>query len=399
MIGANVAVKGSILLYRVFDIAHEVDLSAAETLFQEGFARGRFKFFRDPHKSLIIEEAPLIINLGNTSLKTPAGQLTAVVNAKIWNYGALSLTLEVVIPENYSWKQLVGLGAFLDGAEEVNEIAINQKKIITKNILPSLKDPNKDWEVFEDYTTYILEEVLEQQKTEKTGKEEEKTKTVVYGPEDILKKCAIAELINAEETTVLSPSTKKSFTNNFFQYSKDDLLILDWNSALLVDLSKDKNFRDYADIIEFSLTHSLSLRRYDYLLDQKLKKLYDSLDVTKNKSLFSNYYGEMLEDINRSYMEYSEFFERINNSLKTVGDYYLATIFRAASKKFRFEDWQQATGSKMKTLDHMAGKINNELNSRRGHFLELTIVVMIGIELIPMLYSWGVRFITHMGWL
>ena len=394
MIGANILVKGSVLLYRVFDIAHEVDISAAETLFQEGFARGRFKFSRDPHKALIIEEAPLIIHLGNTEIKSPLGGLTAVVNAKVWNYGALSITFEVKIPDNCTWKQLVSLGAHIDGSEEVNEIALTQKKMITKNIQSALKDPNKDWEVFEDYTTYVLDEVTE---VEPSKDKDVKSKITNYGPEDILKKCAIAELINAEETTVLSTSTKKSLTSNSFQYSKEDLLVLDWNSALLVDQSKEKDFRDYADIIEFSLTHSLELRRYDFLLDQKLRALHDSLGNPKNRSIFSNYYGKLLEDANRSYFEYSEFFETINNSLKTVGDYYLATIFRAASKKFRFEDWQQSTQKKMENLDNIAGKINDELGIRKSHLLEVIIIVMIAIEVVPIVYNWGLELLTKWG--
>ena len=83
-------------------------------------------------------------------------------------------------------------------------------------------------------------------------------------------------------------------------------------------------------------------------------------------------------------MEFSEFLARIENSLKTVGDSYLATVFRAASHEFRFEDWRKSTSRKMDTLAQIAELLQGELNHRRSNILEIIVIVLIAIEIVPL---------------
>ena len=131
-----------------------------------------------------------------------------------------------------------------------------------------------------------------------------------------LHKADIAALILAESKDELSSQTKNHILEHALQYSKSDLAVVDWNSALLVDSEMPQ---DVADTIEFCLTHLLVMRHYDSLLDDKLSSLYDSLEARHNslfRKMLSNFYSRMEEDSAQKYIEFSEFITRVENSLK-----------------------------------------------------------------------------------
>jgi len=166
----------------------------------------------------------------------------------------------------------------------------------------------------------------------------------------------------------------------------DCLAIIDWNSALLLEPDGE---RDVADVIEFSLTQLLEFRYYDDLIENNLQELYDSMDNKPKgiKTLFYNFYSDKAENSSRKYIEFSEFMSRVENSLKTIGDAYLAVIFRNAAKQFRFDDWRQGISHKMSTLAEITQMLHGEVNVKRSHWLEIIVIILIALELIPMIVN------------
>ena len=105
------------------------------------------------------------------------------------------------------------------------------------------------------------------------------------------------------------------------------------------------------------------------------------------KSLFNNFYSEKAEDSSRKYIQFSEFISKVENSLKTVGDGYLAVVFRKAAKQFRFTDWKQGISRKLSTLAEITQMFHGEVNVKRSHWLEIIVIILIAIELVPMIVN------------
>lgn len=389
MFGANVSIKkGRILIYRVFDIAHEVSLKKAEDLLSQNWStKGkRIQLSRDPHNTIIMKEPPLCIDIGEELIKTKDGEFKATVSTKIWNYGALSVCISIEIPENTLWKELVKWSCYFDDSKEILLVAVNAKEFVTSKINPALSKPSIQ-SVIEDYATYLIE-CLEEKIEVDNGKGE-KTFTMheMKDPQEVLKKVAVPELLIGEDEFTLAESTRKNILKDSFQYSKQDLVIVDWNSALILDFTKKDIYMDYVDILEFSLTHLLELRLYDNLLDEKLFALYDSIENKQNR-IMTNWYSELSEEANRIYLEFSEFFEHIDNSIKTVGNSPLSLFFRETTREFRFSDWQANIKDKMASLAQVTQLLQAEVNSKKSHLLEVVIIILIMIEVVPLVYSW-----------
>lgn len=392
--------KGSILAYRLYDIAHEINLKKAQTLLESQALKNirRYRLKKDPLRTITLREPPIIFSLDDeivkVNIRDEFKEFNVHVEVKIWDYGVLSFRYLIELTEDLSWHDLVVVGSTLDANSVIDQLAVKKRDELILNLNDALKNPYTH-SVFEDYTTYLIEEIEELHKDK-----ENKTliKTSVKDPLDILKKSAIPELLLSEPNRTLSESTKNSIRANYSQYTNKDMLILDWNSALVMDFSKEKEYQDYVDIIEFSLAQLLELRIYDQLLDEKLDELYDSME-TKQYAKVTTFYSGMSEESGRLYMEFSDFFEKLDNSIKTVGDFYLAKVLRSADKKFGFDELKRSMSRKIEALkdisrmcqdkiDSLVDEQRNQIaehNAKINHRMEVIVIVLILIEVLPSL--------------
>ena len=164
-----------------------------------------------------------------------------------------------------------------------------------------------------------------------------------------------------------------------FQYASNDLAVIDWNSAVVVE---PQGQRDIPDVLEFALTHLMEVRYYDELLDRRLNELYTEIGIKRKNMMFRSRFLKLSHEANSRYIEFSEFIERVDNSLKVVGDFYLATIFRALTRRFRLQDWESSIKHKMNLLARVSELLQGEVNVQRSFLMEVIIILLIAFEVI-----------------
>jgi hypothetical protein len=316
--------------------------------------------------SLIISSSPLSVHLGSFEIRLLDKIVPAELIAKVWHFGTVSLCFQLPIAEGTSWLELLKTASWIENDEEI-EIFARTKAKEFQNDIRSAIPVMTEWSINEDYVTYFIQE-LEGMK---------------FPMATLAEKVDIPALILAETKDVLSDSIKKGILENTFQYSRDDLVVVDWNSALVVEPTGSL---DVPLVIEFALNQLLEMRYYDDLLDQRLNTLYNEV-VGRKKGLFSNKYSRLAEEASQIYLEISEIVENVENSFKTVGDFYLATIFRASSKRFRFDDWQRSINDKLGNLAEVSKLLHSEVNESRNQTMEMIIVILIAIEVVPFVFG------------
>lgn len=356
--------KGKILIYRVFDLGPEIDLEKVEAVFNENL-KEKFRIDRKHNSSLIISKSPTSIYLGKVSLSILDETFEASLFCKVWHFGTASLSFHIPVIDTL-WSRLEEYSAALDASVEIDDIAKRKVKEFQHHIKDALPELNQ-WETFEDYITFFVEEFSDPE----------------LKPAELPLRVDIPKLLLAEKKGHLSHQLRSKIMESSFQYFDDDMVVVDWNSALIVEPSGSM---DVALIIEFALNQLLEMRYYDEVLDEKLAQLYRSV-VGRKKGLFSNEYSQLAEEAGQMYLEISEIFENIENSLKTVGDFYLATIFRNTTKRFKLDDWTRSINEKLSNLAEISKLLHSEVNESRNHSLEIIIIILIAIEVIPFLYN------------
>lgn len=353
--------KGSILIYRVFDVAEEVNLSKVEELLKSESSRSRLKLTRTPRQLVIMRNAPVTMSLGESDFALNDKNIKIEVFAKIWDYGVLTIMFQVPIEPGTKWEELINLSAKIEQDTLIDEAARFRAQELVSLIKPALRDSH-DWHEFEDYVIFFFESI-----------------EGIRNCNDLIANADIPRLLLAENQAVLSERSKSAILDTgTFQYAETDLTIIDWNSALVVEPSGRK---EVPEVIEFALTHMMEMRYYDSLLDERLTTLYDAIEESRSR-FFSNRFSGLSREASARFIEFSEFIERVDNSFKVVGDFYLAKIFRAAGEKFRIPEWETNIMRKIHLFSDLSELLQGEVNVNRSLWLEVTVVVLILFELI-----------------
>jgi hypothetical protein len=357
--------KGSVLIYRVFDIAEEVNLSRVEALIKSETIRARLKFTRSPRQVVIMRNAPVILSLGEQEVAFEQTKLKVEVHAKIWDYGVVSILFQLPIQEGTSWEQLIEFATKLDQDKLLDQSAMTQAKELSTLIAPALREPHF-WQEFED-VIFFLEEI-----------------SGITKASELTERADLPRLLIAESAINLSTRARTAILeNSTFQYTDTDLTVIDWNSAIVVEPSGNK---EVPEVLEFALTQMLEMRYYDELIDTRLGTLYDSIEASRGR-FFTNQFTHLSKEASTRYIEFSEFIERVDNSFKVVGDFYLARIFRAAGEKFRMPEWETNISRKINLFSNLSELLQGEVNVNRSLWLEVIVVVLIMFELVTAIFK------------
>jgi hypothetical protein len=355
--------KGYILIYRLLDIAEEIDLAAAERILKERTGLSRLRLTRSTRQAFQIRNAPILVSLGETNVRTGTQTHRAETYAKIWEYGVISFQFQLQIPPGTSWSDLVGWASIIELDSSFDEAARRHGNEMTRTLEKALKGLH-EWEGNEDYAVYFLERINGIEKASQ-----------------LFQAADIPALIVGEPAIPLAPKIRVSIEESVIQYGDGDLAVVDWNSAVVVEPTGQ---RDVVDVLEFAVTHLMEFRYYDDLLDKRLDYLYESIEKRRGSILMGRY-SKLSHEASSRFIEFSEFIERVENSLKVVGDFYLANVFRMAVNRFRLRDWEDSVTRKMNLLARVSELLQGEVNVQRSHWLEIIIIALIAFEIVSAL--------------
>jgi hypothetical protein len=351
--------RGSILIYRMFDVAESIDLAGLETRARAAAGTSRLRIARPGGQALIIRNAPVAVFLGDQHLAVGGTSHRCEVQARVWDYGVISFQFRIAV-EALPWSALVAMAADIETSSNFEQPARQRLDELLAVIIPAVHGRHH-WAGTEDYVVYFLEEVRG-----------------VRDASELLERADIPALLLGEAGNPLAARTRRSITEQWYQYWSHDLAVIDWNSALVVEPS---GVRDVPDIIEFALTHLVEFRYYDDLLDEKLAKLYAAIAKSERRPFRANY-ERRAREASALFIDLTEFIERVDNSLKVIGDFYLATIFRASVNRLRVHEWQANVTRKLQLLARVSELLSAQASSRRSYSLEWVVVLLIAFEII-----------------
>lgn len=354
--------RGKILVYRFYEIGSEVDLKKMSALVQEKQNTTKFRLDRPGKTGLVIANDPITVHLGPTEIIVENEKAMAELDFRVWDFGGMSVCFHIPLRSGMSWDELVKVAAWLERDTYIDVVARTKAKEFQMEIKDAIPVLN-DWPTSEDYVVYLLQEI----------------DGIGENAMELFDQADVGALLLAEPKERLSDQVKKTVRDFATQYSRSDLSVIDWNSALVVEPSGSM---DLPMVLEFANSQLLEMRYYDDLLDEKLDALYKAV-AGKKAGILSNFYSRHAEEAGQIYLEIAEVVENVENSLKVVGDFYLATVFRTASARFRFNDWQKSINEKLGNLAEVSKLLHSRVSESRGHWLEIIIILLIAVELIP----------------
>jgi hypothetical protein len=353
--------KAVALCYRIYDVADEIDLEKARRVLAQD-AR-RLKLSRENSQYIQLPNPPVAFELGRRVLALREGPVTVDATARLFDHGAASIIITVPIPEGATFEQLTALADELYDSQALEALAGELIEGVRKTIAPAIVERHV-WEQNESYTVLFVERIRGNPSAD-----------------ELCARADLARLLLGEVgSRPLSRAESEAVTQHRFSYSVDDLAVIDWNSAFVYEPSGS---RDIPDLLEVANAQLLEFRFYDDVLDGHISRVHDQVQTRRNgwMALFRSPYRHLVRETLTTLVELNEFIERVENSLKIIGDFYLAKVYEAAVRRLRIPAWQASVTRKHQLLAQTYGLLKGEVDTARSLTLEATIVALIVLEI------------------
>ena len=191
----------------------------------------------------------------------------------------------------------------------------------------------------------------------------------------------VAALLTQEEAMErLSKQEAEESTARYLSYYEDDLVVMDWDAALLIDAPQD--FDETLYIMELANLQLAELEAYDRMLDDALVRSYRDLGERSMRSR-----TDILSELQEIRIDLARLNDELSNITKFFGDWHLARIYEKIAARFHLADWHRTIDGKLKTLDDLYQILKHDQNNRMMIWLEVAIVVLFIIDLVVLVVA------------
>lgn len=361
----GLSVVGAAIAYRLHDVGYSIDLERALDLLAES-APERIRPVRGEGQALQITNPPVTVLLGTEVLLVSGDAHDVDISARVFDFGVISLRVRVRAPNAQSWASFTEFGRSLDGHAGINAMFAHHLRLLTTRIRGAIERPIIA-DVREDYTVFRLTRV-----------------TLANGAMPTAEALSSLDVVPLllNETRPLSVEAKRELLPHRFSYYSDDLAILTWDNALVVEPGEQDTDLQY--ILEFANAQLLELRYYDAVLDAELPRVYDAIEQARARRAFfpGRRFAGLLAKLQAQVADSTELVERVENALKVTDDVYLARVYSASLELFRGKAWRAGIDRKLAILRDTYAMLNDEAQAARSETLEIAIVVLIVGEMV-----------------
>jgi hypothetical protein len=187
---------------------------------------------------------------------------------------------------------------------------------------------------------------------------------------------SVASLLTQEpDIDHLSKQESDESTGRFLSYYEHDVVVIDWDAALLID--QPQNFDETLYVMELANLQLAELEAYDRILDDSLDRAYRDLSSRPIRGR-----NNILRELREIRIDMARFSDELSNISKFFGDWHLARIYENISARFHLGDWHRTMDGKLKTLDDLYQLLNHDQTNRWMLILETTIVLLFIIDLV-----------------
>ncbi len=354
---------GAAVVYRLFDIGYAIELASAATLLAPSGA-ARTRPARTEAQAIQIANPPVSIPLGVHDLVVDGASCRGALAARVFDFGVCSVQLEIPAPAASDWDSFVRFARGVHDSGDVTGLVDRELARLRERIAPAVERPGLA-PVNEEYIVFRISGMI--------GSDG------LTAPLAALTDERLALLLLGEGRP-LAPQARNALLANRFSYFADDLAVLTWDNALVVE--PQANDRDVEYILEFANAQLLELRVYDALLDGELPAMYDRIEAARRRPLPTRRFQAVLSDLQTRVADVTETVERAENGLKVTEDVYLARVYGAALELFRATAWRQGIERKLEIFRETYAMLNGEAHAARSELLEVIVILVIVAELI-----------------
>ncbi len=345
----------SMIVYRFFDVADEINLDLVQALWtSRNKIASRLRLDRISTKSIVFSNPPVLVELGSHELTFNGKTYLTEVKARIFDIGVISIILRIQFEDDVTEEEYMNMA--LSSEHMPEDTICGYLDAILETINPAcVKQRVSDFE--EDFVVHYFQ-----------GK---------------LPEWDLAAIL-LRDRTALSDETREDTLDNNYSYSTDDITYLAWDNAIVYDKTGSM---DIPDLLEFANAQLLELHYYDNALADAIHQSYDELKEAglANKisrlHTYRNIRGRLMEIM----ADISGMVGNISNALQVTQDVFYARIYTRYLKLVKARVWKSNIDYKLNTMQRTYTLLNEEVESYLFTCLNIVSIIILAAVFITLI--------------
>jgi hypothetical protein len=352
--------KGEVVYLYAFDVANEIVTDQVAKLLGQKPVPFEIGLPRDFPKDVPLYK-PLAVEF---SLEHPLQDRSVRVLVRIYDVGVVTVTMRVQI-EVASLQDLAPCHhPQTANGQPLDRLALDLcLKVCTEleDFLVQGSPPSEG----EAYTVFCLTDLGEVQDVNAwlTDQRRAVAGLLTDAPPEMLSEAQVAEVLRLQRS-----------------FAHQDLVAIDWDAALVVDLTGYVD--DVLYVLEVANLQLGELRMMDQRLDRYLARAY--ADLGRRQFVWLRGSARVLRLLRRFRVDVTKLADEVSNITKFVGDWYLARVYLAAHERFHLDQWRRSVEGRLALLDQLYQVVHSEVNEWRMLWLEAVIVVLFLIDVLAL---------------
>jgi len=347
--------QGSVLVLIQFDVCEEIRLDQLRQIL--GARTLEHPTLKHPAPGYVRYERPPVVEPIETLVLESGERLEGQI--KYYDYGVVSVVFE--LPFSGDWDTMIRLSSRwvwdVDFAGHASRVARHK----LERAAPALVKRYPDW-LSEDYFIFHVREIAGAPSAEELCRSQG---------------AQIAQIVRGE-TAQLSEGERNEILQSRISYYPNDLSVIGWNAAFLYDTPAGAETA--IQLLEYANSQLLEFRHYDEFLTRELESVYASLD--KGTGILARWrLARAATKLHTVLLDVNELTEHADNAIKFLSDMFSARLYKLTASKVGVPDYKDLVTQKVKTAEELYRFMVDQFNQSRAFFLELTVVIILVIEL------------------
>lgn len=358
--------SGAVIALRLFDIAYSIDIKQVALSPRTQYSRRPVPGSPDDvaENDSPVETTHVLLPLDPVTLDPGGRPLSCEVSARLYDFGVASLSVRVPLPE-MSWPEFTAFSNAVDHLAGPSSTGTFWRPILDRlqsRIAAALIRPNSN-PLQQSHLIAVVQE----------------WNRPVIG-EELPEKVDLAAFF-AEGNRPLSAKTREELLRHRFSHYEDDLIVITGRRTFVCE---PETVSDATDVIEAANVQLLEFRYYNQLLDEELPRMHGLVREMRRpiKLISSRRFANLARKLYRLVAEVTELSEKAENALRITGDAHLSRIYKAALQNLSVPPLSTALDRKLAIIRDTYTALYEEASGARAELLELTIIVLIALEIV-----------------
>jgi hypothetical protein len=351
--------KGEVVYLYAFDVANEIETRRVQEILSKKPFPFEIRMDRTLpkdmplYKPLAIDQPPLAATLFGRSVRP---------QIRVYDVGVVSIDMRVSFEASSLTELIPFHNPVLEDGKPLDEVAQRLCAEVCKSLKDFMIRGTQHPDVPEAYTVFCLTDLGNVSDVSRWLSEERRS---------------VAGLLSETEPSRLSEAAVNEALRIQRSFENTDLTIIDWDAALVADLT------GYVDDVLYALElANLQLEEFrimDRLLDQYLDRAYD--DLGRRPIPFFGGTSLSLQVLRRFRVDVTRLTDEVTHITKFFGDWYLARVYLGARDRFYLDHWRSSVEGRLAQLDQLYNVVQSEINEKRMLWLEIIVVLFFAIEI------------------